>query len=169
MKTQENKLKDHWYPNLDYLMKRCFLALVKPNVNFIPLIELIDKELKIANCALKNKKKPDYKFVTIKVSFKRVRSGEITVSSLKGFSINIDKVNMEIFDQWVSSDSAVKMAGWRQYVVLGNAELGRSVYRLYEPDEIMKGSISEEMRKRHKNNHSIDILHGVADYYLESK
>lgn len=168
MSTQE-RLRDQWYPNFDYLMKRCFLALVKPNVDFMPLVELIDKELKIANCALKDKKKPNYNFTTIKVSFKKIRSGKIVIGSLKGFFINFDETNAGIFDQWVGSDPALKMVGWKQYIVLGNAELGRSVYRLYEPEETMKGSISEEMRKRHKNNHSIDILHGVADQFLGSK
>lgn len=161
--------KEELVSNLSHLMQRSFLFLVRPHVSYTPILELIDKELKIANCALKAKKKPDYAFETIKVNFKRVRSGIIILSSKTGFTINLTPEHAEVFDQWVETPAALKSVSWKRYMLLGNKELGYRKYEVYDEHESMKGSISQEMRRRHKSNHHYDILNGVADTVLEKK
>lgn len=164
MKTDEEKRKDLLFINLDHLVQRSFLALVQPKLSFNSILELLDKELKIANCALKSKKKPDYEFKTIKVNFKRIRSGCIILSSLSGYTMNLNKEQGVQFDEWVQVPMEEKQRDYDKYIRLGNKELGYTTYRLYDSDEAM-----ERMREKDRNNHHYDILNGVADTVLEKK
>jgi hypothetical protein len=155
--------------NLDYLMQRSFLYLVRPGVNFTPILELLDKEFKIANCALKSKKKPDYVFKAIKVNFKRIRSGCIIISSLSGFTMNLSKEQAQAFEDWTNISAVLKAATWKKYMRLGTKEMGYHTYEVYESDPSMKGSISEEMRRRHKGNRHYNTLVTIAEIALEGK
>lgn len=167
MKTDEEKRKDLLFGNLDHLLKRSFLTLVDRvdyKVSFESILELLDKEFKIVNYALKLKKKPDYVFKTIKVNFKRVRSGYITLSSLSGYMMNLSKEQGVHFGEWAEISLKEKENNRTKYIRMGNKELGYTTYRLYDCDEAM-----ERMREKDRNNHHYDILNGVADTVLEKK
>lgn len=149
---KENQI-DQLMNNLDYLRERSCLAFVHQGITFDQIFDLLDHEFKIANCTLKTKIKPDYKFLVIKVDLRKLRYHSITISSQAGFTMILKKEHMEYFGSWIKEEWERKELGFRKWM-----DLGGDIFR-------NNGwSISDEMRFRHKGASS-PFYQGEVDKY----
>lgn len=145
--------------NLDYLRERACLAFVHQGITFDQIFDLLDKEFKIANCALKSKIKPDYVFKVIKVDFRKLRYHSIAISSQLGFTMILKKEHMEYFNSWVVSESDRKVVEFQSWM-----EIGKTIYKAFDGDG--DWSVSDELRIRHKKESSMTYSGEVEKYHV---